>query len=173
MIIRQENADDIDAVYEVVKKAFEQAEHTNHDEQNLVNRLRRSEHFIPELSLVAEENGTIIGHILFTKLNVGETIQLSLAPLAVLPEWQGKGIGGKLIVAGHEKARELGYEYSILVGHAAYYPRFGYFPASRIGVTAPFEVPDENLMAFNLQEKNTPVNGMIDYAKEFFTEGDI
>lgn len=168
MIIREEKPDDIQAVYELVKSAFEKASHTNHDEQNLVNRLRKSEGFIPELSLVAEENGRIVGHILFTKLKVGETVQLSLAPLAVLPEWQNSGIGGQLIKAGHARAKALGYEYSILVGHETYYPRFGYFPASRIGVTAPFDVPDENLMAFNLQGRHTALNGMLEYAKEFF-----
>ena len=173
MIIRLEQTDDTEAVYDLVKKAFEHAEHTDHDEQNLVNRLRKSEAFIPELSLVAEENGRIVGHILFTKLKVASSVQLALAPLSVLPGHQGKGIGGKLIEAGHARAKGLGYEYSILIGHAAYYPRFGYFPASRIGVVAPFDVPDENLMAFNLQGKNTPLNGMLEYAKEFFMEGDI
>ena len=167
MIIRQEKTGDIDAVHEVVRQAFEKALHTNHDEHNLVNRLRESEAFIPELSLVAEENGRIVGHILFTKLNVGDTVQLGLAPLAVLPQWQGKGIGGKLIEAGHAKAKELGFDYSILVGHESYYPRFGYFPASCIGVTAPFDVPDENLMAFSLQGKNTPLDGMLEYPAEF------
>lgn len=173
MIIRQENPDDVDAVFKVVKQAFETALHTDHDEQNLVNRLRKSEAFIPELSLVAEENGTIVGHILFTKLKIGDTVQLALAPLAVHPEWQGKGIGGKLIEAGHARATELGYDYSILVGHETYYPRFGYIPASRIGVTAPFDVPDGNLMAFGLQGKNTLLNGMLQYSKAFFEQGKI
>ena len=173
MIIRQEKPGDIDAVYEVVKQAFEKALHTNHDEQNLVNRLRKSEAFIPELSLVAAENGKIVGHILFTRLKVGNTVQLGLAPLAMLPQWQGKGIGTKLIEAGHTRAKELGYDWSILVGHETYYPRFGYFPASRVGVTAPFDVPDVNLMAFSLQGKATPLDGMLEYPKAFFEQGDI
>lgn len=167
MIIRQEKPGDIDAVHEVVRQAFEKASHTSHDEHNLVNRLRKSEAFIPELSLVAEENGQVVGHILFTRVKVGDTVQLGLAPLAVLPQWQGKGIGGKLIETGHALAKKLGYGYSILVGHERYYPRFGYFPASRIGVTAPFDVPDENLMAFSLQGKDTPLDGMLEYPAEF------
>lgn len=172
MIIRQEEPDDIEAVRQVVKQAFEKAEHTDQDEHNLVNRLRKSDAFIPELSLVAEENGKIVGHILFTKLKIGETIQLALAPLSVLPECQKQGIGGKLIMAGHRKAKEMGYEYSILLGHADYYPRFAYFPASRIGVKAPFDVPEENLMAFNLQGKNTRLNGILEYPKAFFEKDD-
>ncbi len=173
MLIRQETAADTDTVYDVVKKAFENAVHTNHDEQNLVRRLRKSDTFIPELSLVAEENGKIVGHILFTKLKVGETVQLSLAPLSVLPEYRNRGIGGQLIHAGHSRAKAMGYDYVILIGHADYYPRFGYFPAARIGVTVPFDVPEENLMAFSLQGKNMPLNGVPEYAKAFFEEGDI
>lgn len=168
MIIREEKPDDIEAVHQVVKDAFENAEHTDHDEHNLVNRLRKSDAFIPELSLVAEENGKIVGHILLSKLKVGETVQLALAPLSVLPECQKQGIGGKLIMAGHSKAKEMGYEYAILLGHAAYYPRFGYFPASRIGVKAPFDVPDELFMAFNLQGKNTVLNAVVEYPQAFF-----
>lgn len=173
MIIRQEQANDTKAVHQVVKQAFDNAEHTDQDEHNLVDRLRKSEAFVRELSLIAEVSGKIVGHILFTRVKVGETVQLALAPLSVLPEWQNKGIGGRLIEAGHTKAKQMGYEYSILLGHAAYYPRFGYFPASRIGVKAPFEVPDENLMAFDLQGKNTPLNGMLEYPAAFFEKGDV
>lgn len=71
LTIRQEKPEDYRQVEQVVEQAFAHAEHTDHDEHNLVARLRGSEAFIPELSLVAEQDGRIVGHILFTKLRVG------------------------------------------------------------------------------------------------------
>ncbi len=165
--IREERPQDYNQVYEVVKQAFAGAEHTNGDEQNLVNRLRRSEAYIPELSLVAEQEGKIVGHIMFTRLKAGNTVQLGLAPLSVLPSYQNQGIGSRLIEAGHQIARELGYEFSIVVGHAAYYPRFGYLPAAGFGIKAPFDVPPECFMAINLQGKKTRLNAVVEYSAEF------
>lgn len=168
MIIRQETPQDYEAVYEVTRLAFKHTEHTDGDEQNLVNRLRKSQAFIPELSLVAEINGIIVGHIMFTKLKAGTTTQLALAPLSVLPAYQNQGIGSKLIVTGHKIAKQLGYDYSILIGHPAYYPRFGYQNASDFGFIAPFELPDDVFMAYNLQDKKSFLNAKIEYPKEFF-----
>ena len=165
--IRQELEADYEKIYQVVKSAFDKAEHTNGDEQNLVNRLRNSHTFVPQLSLVAERNGEIVGHILFTKAKVSGTTQLVLAPLSVIPALQSCGIGGKLIAEGHRIARELGYEFSVLFGHAHYYPRFGYVSASLFGIQTDIEVPDENFMAINLQGKDTKLNGMLQVADEF------
>jgi predicted N-acetyltransferase YhbS len=169
ILIRQEQKEDIDSVYRVVKSAFETMEQASGDEQDLVNRLRKSEAFIPELSLVAECDGKIIGHILFTKMKIGDHPSLALAPVAVLPEYQNQGVGGKLIVEGHHIARELGYGSVIVVGHPAYYPRFGYKLASQWKITAPVEVPDEAFMVLELIEGGLKdVSGVIEYAKEFF-----
>ena len=168
--IRQETKNDYDMVYHVVKSAFEHAKHTSGDEHNLVNRLRTSNAFVPQLSLVAELNGKIVGHILFTEAEINETTQLMLAPLSVIPSQQNRGIGGMLITEGHRIAKNLGYEFSILVGHAHYYPRFGYIPANRFGIKTTFEVPDENFMVLNLQGKNTKLNGMVRFAPEFGIE---
>jgi predicted N-acetyltransferase YhbS len=169
LLIRQEEEKDHDAVYQVVKTAFETMELADGDEQDLVNRLRKGEAFIPELSLVAEYDGKIIGHILFTKMKIGAHPSLALAPVAVLPEYQNRGVGGKLIVEGHRIAKELGYRSVIVVGHPRYYPRFGYQRASQCKITAPFEVPDEAFMVLELVEGGlTGVSGMIEYAPEFF-----
>jgi predicted N-acetyltransferase YhbS len=169
LLVRQEQEKDHEAVYQVVKTAFETMELADGDEQDLVNRLRKGEAFIPELSLVAECDGKIIGHILFTKMKIGAHPSLALAPVAVLTEYQNQGVGGKLIVAGHRIARELGHDSVILVGHPAYYPRFGYKLASKWGIKAPFDVPDEAFMALELVEGGlTGVSGMIEYAPEFF-----
>jgi len=172
VVIRQELENDHEAVYQVVKSAFEKMELASGDEPDLVNRLRKSEAFIPELSLVAELDGQIIGHILFTRMKIGDHPSLALAPVAVLAKYQGQGVGSKLIVVGHRIAREMGYHSVVLVGHPGYYPRFGYLPASRWKITAPFEVPDEAFMVLELVEGGLDgVSGEIEYAKEFFEKG--
>lgn len=169
IIIREENNKDFNEVYEVIKLAFMNAEHTDHNEHNLVNRLRDSEAFVKELSLVAEDNGKIVGHILLTKIKIGNNEALALAPLAVLPNYQKSGIGSKLIIESHKRAKELGYRSVIVLGHSDYYPRFGYKPASRWGIKAPFEVPNENFMAVELIEDGLKdISGTVNYAKEFF-----
>jgi predicted N-acetyltransferase YhbS len=167
--IRQETKKDHSQVYQLVKSSFEGMEFADGDEPDLVVRLRKSKAFIPELSLVAVANDEIFGHILFTKMKIGSHPSLALAPVAVLPAYQRKGIGGKLIREGHRIAKQLGYASVIVVGHADYYPRFGYQPASRWNITAPFEVPDEAFMAIELIPGTLEkVNGMIEYAREFF-----
>ena len=100
MVIRQEQPADHEAVYQVVKEAFANAEHTDGHEQDLVVALRKSRSFIPELSLVAVEDEKIAGHILFTRAVVGHGSVLALAPLSVLPAYQGRGIGLSLIARG-------------------------------------------------------------------------
>lgn len=166
--IRKEQPADYAAVYELVKQAFEHAEHTDHNEHNLVNRLRQSPFYLPELALVAETGGIIVGHIMFTETRVGDSRQLLLAPLSVLPEYQNCGIGSTLIKEGHRKAKKLGYEYCFLVGHAGYYPRFGYVRASALGVTCSLEFPDENFMVCDLQNQNIQLNASLTIAQEFF-----
>lgn len=169
VLIRQENEKDHQVVHDVIQSAFENMGEAIGDEQDLVNRLRKSQAFIPELSLVAECEGKVVGHILFTKIKIGNHPSLALAPVAVIPEFQKRGVGGKLIQEGHRIAKELGYDSVILVGHPSYYPRFGYRPASLWKITAPFEVSDEAFMAMELKVGGLDgVSGEIEYAKEFF-----
>lgn len=137
MEIRQETPQDYDAVYEVVKRAFLSAQHSDGTEQDLVAALRKSESFVPALSLVATQNGRVVGHILFTRVCVGAQAALALAPLSVLPSCQRQGIGTALMEEGHRIAAALGYGYSIVLGHPGYYPRAGYVPASTYGIQAP------------------------------------
>ena len=99
--IRQETKKDYEEVYKVVKIAFETAEHSDGNEQDLVVALRNSSNFIPELSLVAIKDNKIVGYILFTKIKIGKYEELALAPLAVLPKYQRQGIGKRLIEKGH------------------------------------------------------------------------
>lgn len=165
--IRQENKKDYAEVYNVIKKAFMSAEHCDGNEQDLVVNLRESNNFILELSLVAIDDNKIVGYILFTKIRIGKYEELALAPLAVLPEYQKQGIGKKLIEEGHKKAKKLGYHYSIVLGSERYYPKLGYVPASQYGIKAPFEVPNENFMAIELNNTDVEITGVVEYAKEF------
>ncbi|MCC0723151.1 N-acetyltransferase [Clostridioides sp. ZZV14-6104] len=171
MIIRQEKASDKNKVYEVVKSAFANEDSSDHDEQNLVNRLRNSTSFVPELSLVAEDDGNIVGHILFTEIKVKNNVLLALAPVSVSPNVQGKKIGSKLIEEGHKIAKSKGYKGCVVLGHDKYYPKFGYQVASKFNIKAPFEVPDENFMAIELLDNGLKeVSGVVEYAKEFFEQ---
>lgn len=167
MVIRREETRDHGAVYEVVKKAFETTQHADGNEHELVNALRRSEAFVPQLSLVAEAGGKLVGHILFTEARVGEAVVLALAPLSVLPEYQGQGIGTALIREGHRRAGALGYGWSIVLGSETYYPLAGYQPADAFGIRAPFDVPRENFMARKLLDSAPAVRGVVRYAREF------
>ena len=165
--IRQENKKDYDEVYSVIKTAFLTADHSDGNEQELVVNLRKSNNFIPELSLVAILDNKIVGYILFTKIRIGEYEEIALAPLGILPKYQRQGIGRKLIEKGHKIAKKLGYHYSIVLGSQNYYSKVGYVPASQYGIKAPFEVPNENFMAIKLNNTDAKITGIVEYAKEF------
>lgn len=166
--IRKEITSDYNSVYEVIKSAFEHAEHRDGNEQDLVVSLRKSSAFIPELSLVAESDGNIVGHVLFSKVKIGDRTELALAPLSVLPAFQRQGVGSALITEGHKIAKQLGFDYSIVLGSEQYYPRMGYKPASEFHILPPFDVSNENFMVYPLQGEDVKISGVVEYAKEFF-----
>lgn len=175
MNIRQEEQKDYLQVTNVVEAAFAQLEESDQTEHLLISRLRKSSAFVPQLSLVAETDGMIQGHILFTKvkINSGQASHeaLALAPVSVHPREQRKGIGSKLIEAGHEVAKSLGYESIVLLGHADYYPRFGYQKAADFGIALPFPVPEENCMVKDLVGSGLPgMKGVVEYPSVFFEE---
>lgn len=170
--IREERPEDHKAVFELIEKAFESEELSDHREQFLVERLRLSDAFIPELSLVYEQDGVVVGYILLTKLkivNATDTYEsLALAPVAVLPAYQGKGIGGALITEAHKRAKGLGYKSVVLLGHADYYPKFGYKQTKYYNISLPFDVPDENCMACELIPDGLKgINGIVEYPQAF------
>lgn len=167
VIIRKEEPGDYETIYSVVKAAFDCAEHSDGNEQDLVNALRKGEAFIPALSLVAEIDGRIAGHIMFTRAKIGKDTALVLAPLSVLPAYQRKGIGISLITEGHKIANELGYGYSIVLGSKEYYSKTGYLPADEFGIRPPFDVPNENFMAYKIRKDAPDIHGIVKYAKEF------
>ncbi len=168
MNIRQEEMQDYEKVEQLVKEAFENAEHTDGNESTLVKNLRKSTGFIEELSLVALENDEIVGHIMFTKAKIGDVCGLALAPLSVAPKMQKKGIGTALMQEAHKRAEKLGYDIIVVLGSEKYYPRVGYKPASLFGIKAPFDVPDENFMALSLNNNQMTLNASVEYVKEIF-----
>ncbi len=165
LIVRPETVGDEAAVADVNEDAFERP-----DEAALVASLRRGRAYLPGLSLVAEVLGTIVGHILFTRLHVGtgRTPGLALAPMAVRKAHQRRSVGSALVREGLRAATMCGEAFAIVVGHPEYYPRFGFLPASRFGIQAPFEVRDEALMALELRPDGLRgVSGLIEWAPEF------
>lgn len=173
MSIRQETEADFRDVFSLIEAAFRDVEISDHDEHFLVGRLRKSDAFVPELSLIATIDEKIVGHILLTKLVIrgaaNETEALALAPVSVLPAHQGKGIGAKMITEAHRIAKEMGFGSILLVGHAKYYPRFGYGPASRFGIQFPFDAPDEVCMAIELEPDSLKdATGTVVYPSAFF-----
>ena len=147
--VRREVAGDIAPIRRVNELAFGQKE-----EAGIVDKLRDRGGMT--LSLVAVQEDQIVGHILFSPVTIeskGTSFEaIALAPMAVLPAYQGKRIGSQLVRAGLEECRRLGHEAVVVLGHADYYPRFGFAPAKPKGVDCEFEVPEEAWMVLELWE---------------------
>lgn len=132
---------------------------------DLVNGLFEDATAMPQLSLVAAENDALIGHILFTRAVLTQTdrdvaVQL-LAPLAVLPGAQGKGVGSQLIEEGLSQLRESGIALVFVLGHPGYYPRCGFTTAGVLGFEAPYPIPEEHAEAWMVQELRNGVIGSL------------
>ncbi|WP_435344984.1 GNAT family N-acetyltransferase [Haloarchaeobius sp. HRN-SO-5] len=139
MQLRPERPADRAAVEAVHRVAF-----PTDDEALLVAALRESDAFVPALSIVAEADGRVVGHVLFTEVTVdGTDAALTLAPVAVHPDRQGEGIGSRLIRHGLDSCRDAGYDLVVLHGDPEFYSRFGFEPATPHGLTHPFDLPDE------------------------------
>lgn len=171
--LRQETPGDYPAVRALIVQAFDLDPQQTNGEHALTDRLRQSPSFIPELSLVAVAAGQVVGHILLSKMEIQQSQKavpsLALAPLSVLPSWQGKGIGSALIKEAHRIARNLGHGSVIVLGDADYYPRFGYRKLAHFGITLPFPAPPENCLIVELQEDSlSGVSGRAVYDAAFF-----
>lgn len=166
--IRQENKSDFKEIFELHTIAF-----GRENEAKLVELLRKTEAFIVALSLVAELDNKIVGHILLTKIKIIDDKQhefesLALAPIAVSPLYQKKGIGKRLIKTGLEKAKELKFKSVIVLGHEHYYPKFGFIPANQWDIKAPFDVSTNVFMGLELIQNGLKnVSGIVKYPKEF------
>jgi len=148
--IRQETEKDFDQIYDLVRTAFLTARVSNGKEQDFVIQLRNGTNYIPELALVAEENGNIIGHIMLTKTFITDHDkkyeELLLAPISVMPAYQSRGIGSMLIKESFKIALDRGYKAIFLAGNPAYYQRFGFKPTVEFNIKDLHGIPDENVM---------------------------
>ena len=147
MPIRVEETNDRASLYAVNASAFESSA-----EADLVDALR--EQARPIISPVAEKNGKVVGHVMFSPVSLSghpDLKVMGLAPMAVAPDHQRQAIGSALVRAGLEQCKQLGFVGVIVLGHAAYYPRFGFSPSSRFGIDSEYEIPEEVFMALELQ----------------------
>ncbi len=167
--VRAESPEDTEGIGAVHRLAFAQD-----DEADLVKRLRSNGKVI--LSLVAIDQGRVVGNTLFTPARIRaqdgvETPAVALGPVAVLPERQKQGIGSSMIRAGLAQMTETGPGICILLGHPEYYPRFGFEPASRYGIRCQWQVPEPAFMVLALQDGGLDgVTGTAYYAPEFDAE---
>jgi putative acetyltransferase len=132
VITRPERPEDEAAIRAVVETAFGRAA-----EAELVDRLRQDGEIL--VSLVAELDGEVVGHILFSRLASDQGMALAqLGPLAVEPSRQGRGIGAALARAGLDACRQIGLDGVVVLGHPSYYPRFGFSPEAAVALVSPF-----------------------------------
>jgi putative acetyltransferase len=161
--IREEHPDDIAAIGVVNRRAFGRDQ-----EGNIIDALRSNGAAL--LSLVATVHGRVVGHIMYSPLTVGEVMGAALGPMAVLPEYQRQGIGSQLVREGTQRLKETGCPFIVVVGHAHYYPRFGFTPARAHGITCEWDVPDDAFLVLVLDEAKTGrVSGTARYRTEFLT----
>jgi len=164
--IRPEHPGDVAAVRTVNEKAF-----PHPIEADLVDKLRLA--CPAAVSLVAELDGKVVGHILFTAVTIQtqprEIRGMGLGPMAVLPERQNQGTGSSLVKAGLEILRQRRCPFVVVLGHAGYYPRFGFSPASQHGIRCSWDaVPDNVFMAIVFDEETmSGVSGVARYRNEF------
>ena len=147
--IRPETPKDIDSIRYVNEQAFGQIA-----EAAIVDKLRNRNALT--ISLVASKDNEVVGHIAFSPVVIESQCSsfeaVALAPMAVLPAYQRKGIGSQLVRAGLEECHRLGHDIVVVLGHPDYYPRFGFVPGIPKGIGCEFEVPDEAWMVLELRE---------------------
>lgn len=167
MLVRSETPADIHAVRSLVDLVFGST-----TESLLVDLIRSSDRFAADLSLVADDDGTVVGHIMFSYVTIeGESSfeVLSLAPLAVRPDHQGRGVGTALVEAGLARAEVRGEPLVVVEGGPGYYPRFGFERASRYGIDKPApRVPDEAFMVKRLGAYDPRIRGRLVYPPAFW-----
>lgn len=161
---RAENGADIPAIRDIVRTAFPTPE-----EAALVDALRAdADAWIEGLSLVAvDDEDRPVGHALLTRCHIGDRPALCLAPVAVRPDRQNTGAGAAAVRAALTAAGRLGEHHVVVLGHPAYYPRFGFTRASDHGIGVTIDVPDEALMALALDPSHPLPAGTVRYAAPF------
>jgi putative acetyltransferase len=161
-VLRPEVPEDFVAITNLHALAFGRP-----NEAKLVEQIRKSDRYIPQLSLVAELDAQIVGHILLSYVDLADRKALSLAPIAVHPEHQNHGIGSDLIRLSLAEAERLGELIVIVLGNPKFYRRFGFETSTEYGIRSPFDVPDEFFMVKYLTEMKPNLDGTVIYPPAF------
>ncbi len=167
LTIRPETGQDYAAIARVTEAAFGKPR-----EALMVDAVRSSDGFVPELSLVAELDGVDVGHVMLSYVELGEDSHrvLELGPMSVVPEHQRTGIGSALVEEAIHRANKRGEPLVLVLGHPTYYPRFGFRPASTLGITPPDpEIRDEVFMAIPLRAYHPALRGRVTFPPAFVT----
>ncbi len=168
MLIRRETPADHDAIDAVHRAAFaDQAPGAEPVEIGLVRSLRDDTSWVPGLSLVAEHAGAVVGHVVGTEGSLDGAAAVGLGPLGVLPDHQGRGVGGALMHAALGAADALDYQVVLLLGHIDYYRRFGFVPAASVGISSPDPEWGDHFQARPLGTWTSAVRGTFRYAEPF------
>ena len=166
-ILRTETPPDHAAVRRVHEGAFATAA-----EAKLTDLLRMSNSFVPELSIVAEIDGELVGHVILTHATIegrpDVTDFLVLGPIGVLPEKQKMGVGSALMNDALQRASSAGFRAVALIGHPTYYSRFGFLPGARFGLRSTYDVPEDVFMVCPLIENGLDaIRGTLLFPAEF------
>ncbi len=164
--VRKEEVSDIKAIDVVHMSAFE-----GDQEVGLIDSLRKSSSFMPDLSLVAEFKNRIVGHVLLSRVRFQRGADgmdiLALGPMAVVPSQSHRGIGSQLVKAAVDAATEQGFAAIVVVGHPEFYQKFGFSPASRWGLHCNLPVPDEIVSAIELKPGALGSDGHVIFPSQF------
>jgi putative acetyltransferase len=162
--LRPETPKDFAAIRALDLEAFAPSEL----EAEITEGLRHANDHVPDLCLVAVEEDTVLGHVTLSHARIDEFPALGLGPIAVAPAHQHRGIGSALMRAAIERASRTEYPLIALLGHPAYYPRFGFRPAEEtFGITTHYDAPPEAWMALPLPAYEPHVRGAFHYAPAF------
>jgi putative acetyltransferase len=160
--VRTEVREDREAVWDVVARAFGQS-----DEADLVDALRTDAAWIPGFSVVGVRSGRVVGSALLTRLPVGGAPAVALAPVAVAPQAQGSGVGSAMVRELLRRAAEAGERLVVVLGEPAYYNRFGFVPAEKLGVEGPFPEAGPAFQALAFGDPGSAPRGRVRYPAPF------
>ena len=165
LVVRPERPDDFETIADVVEAAFGQSNIVQ-----LVERIRASDRYVPELALVAVEDGAVVGHTMLsyaTLVGDEEYDVLQLSPVAVTPTRQRAGIGGALITAGIDEADARSEPLVVVLGHPDYYPRFGFEPAGACDIEPPSPELAAAFMVLRLSAYDKRYHGRVVFPPAF------